>query len=158
MGSASKTTTSREDRARTIPARRPDPRPDRGGARPGWPAWHDAVRRARAALLPATASGCIGSLIKIKVGALRRLKLPKLSSDFTVLWSPKMPKHLSENLADLSARAKKAEDSFSAAQKEAHDKLVARREQARAAANTAVEKVVRNSNLRATAPEEIGTL
>jgi len=51
---------------------------------------------------------------------------------------------LSEQLADLSVRAKHAEDAVSAAQKEAHDKVMARREQARAAATTAAEKVERN--------------
>ena len=40
-----------------------------------------------------------------------------------------MMKPLSTQLADLSARAKKAEDAVAAAQKEAHDKLLARREQ-----------------------------
>jgi len=52
-----------------------------------------------------------------------------------------MAKRLSEQLADLSVRAKKVEDAFSAAQKEAHDKLEARKDQARAAARSAVEKV-----------------
>jgi hypothetical protein len=53
----------------------------------------------------------------------------------------KMPRPLSEQLADLSVRAKKAEDAVAAAQKEAHDKIVTRKEQARAAAAAAVEKV-----------------
>jgi hypothetical protein len=52
-----------------------------------------------------------------------------------------MVKPLSEQLADLSVRAKAAEDAAAAAQKEAHDKIVARKEQARAAATAAVEKV-----------------
>ena len=52
-----------------------------------------------------------------------------------------MTKPLSEQLADLSVRAKHAEDAFSAAQKEAHEKIEARKQQARAAAATAVEKV-----------------
>ena len=52
-----------------------------------------------------------------------------------------MAKRLSEQLADLSARAKKAEDAYSAAQKDAHEKIAARKAQARAAATTAVEKV-----------------
>ena len=52
-----------------------------------------------------------------------------------------MAKPLSEQLADLSVRAKHAEDAFSAAQKEAHDKIEARKQKARAAATTAVEKV-----------------
>ena len=51
---------------------------------------------------------------------------------------------LSEQLADLSAHAKHAEDAISAAQKEAHDKVMARREQARAAAAATIEKVDRN--------------
>lgn len=50
-------------------------------------------------------------------------------------------KPISEQLADLSIRAKSAEDSMAAAQKEAHDKLEARKTQARAAATSAVEKV-----------------
>ena len=52
-----------------------------------------------------------------------------------------MTKRLSEQLADLSARAKKVEDSADAAAKETHDKIIARKEQAHAAAKTAVEKV-----------------
>src|SRR6516162_4124485 len=52
-----------------------------------------------------------------------------------------MAKPLSEQLADLSVRAKHAEDAFSTAQKEAHDKLEARKQKARADATTAVEKV-----------------
>jgi hypothetical protein len=50
-------------------------------------------------------------------------------------------KRISEQLADLSVRAKNTEDAVDAAQKEAHDKLVARKEQARTAATNAVEKV-----------------
>jgi hypothetical protein len=52
-----------------------------------------------------------------------------------------MAKRLSEQLAELSVRAKNAEDAAAAAQKEAHDKIVARREQARAAATAATQKV-----------------
>jgi ribosomal protein L9 len=52
-----------------------------------------------------------------------------------------MTKPLSEQLADLSVRAKHAEDAFSAAQKEAHDKIEARKQKARADAMAAVEKV-----------------
>jgi hypothetical protein len=51
---------------------------------------------------------------------------------------------LSEQLADLSVRAKHAEDAVEAAQKEAHDKVLARREQTRAAATAAAEKVNRD--------------
>ena len=42
---------------------------------------------------------------------------------------------LSEQLADLSVQAKSAEDALNAAEKEAHDKVVARKEQARVAAS-----------------------
>jgi hypothetical protein len=52
-----------------------------------------------------------------------------------------MAKPLSQQLADLSVRAKNAEDAVTAAQKEAHDKIEARKEQARAAATKATEKV-----------------
>jgi hypothetical protein len=52
-----------------------------------------------------------------------------------------MARRLSEQLADLSVRATHAEDAFSAAQKEAHDQIEVRKQQARAAATTAVEKV-----------------
>jgi hypothetical protein len=54
-----------------------------------------------------------------------------------------MAKPLSEQLADLSVRAKNAEDALAAAKKEGHDKIATRKEQARAAATTAVEKVNR---------------
>jgi hypothetical protein len=52
-----------------------------------------------------------------------------------------MVKPISEQLADLSVRAKGTEDAFTAAQKEAKEKVAARKQQARAAATTAVEKV-----------------
>jgi predicted nucleic acid-binding Zn-ribbon protein len=52
-----------------------------------------------------------------------------------------MAKRLSEQLADLSVRAKSAEQALDAAEKEAHDKVVTRKEQAHAAATKAVEKV-----------------
>jgi len=52
-----------------------------------------------------------------------------------------MAKPLSEHLAELSVRAKHAEDALAGAKKEAHDKIVARKEQARAAAAAAAEKV-----------------
>lgn len=52
-----------------------------------------------------------------------------------------MMKKLSEQLADLSVRVQKTEDAAVAAEKEAHDKLVVRKEQARAAATSAIEKV-----------------
>jgi hypothetical protein len=50
-----------------------------------------------------------------------------------------MPKPLSEQLAELSVRAKHAEDALAAVKKEAHDKVVARKERARAAATAAAE-------------------
>jgi hypothetical protein len=52
-----------------------------------------------------------------------------------------MARELSEQLADLSVRAKNAEDIIAAARKDAHDKLVARKEQARASATSAIETV-----------------
>jgi hypothetical protein len=55
-----------------------------------------------------------------------------------------MPKPLSEQLAELSVRAKHAEDALTAAKKEAHDKVLARKEEARAAATAAVEKINRD--------------
>ncbi|MBV8473825.1 MAG: hypothetical protein JO234_10445 [Hyphomicrobiales bacterium] len=50
-------------------------------------------------------------------------------------------KPLSEELADLSMHAKKAEDDVAAAKKETHDRIVASREQFRAAATQSVEKL-----------------
>src|SRR5215831_2360834 len=52
-----------------------------------------------------------------------------------------MAKPLSEQLADLSVHAKKAEDTLAAAQKETHDKIMSRWEQARADATATTEKV-----------------
>jgi hypothetical protein len=52
-----------------------------------------------------------------------------------------MVKPLSQQLADLSVRAKNAEEAMAAASKEAHDKIEARREEARSAAAKATEKV-----------------
>jgi hypothetical protein len=52
-----------------------------------------------------------------------------------------MAKPLSQQLADLSVRAKNTEDAVTAAEKEARDKIEARKEQARAAATKATEKV-----------------
>ena len=49
-----------------------------------------------------------------------------------------MVKPLSAQLADLSVRAKNAEDAVTAAQKEAHEQVVARTEQAHAAATAAI--------------------
>jgi hypothetical protein len=53
-------------------------------------------------------------------------------------------KPLSEQLANLSVRAKNTEDAAAAAQKEAHDKVVARVAQAQADAEQAVQKVNQN--------------
>jgi sulfite reductase alpha subunit-like flavoprotein len=52
-----------------------------------------------------------------------------------------MAKRLSEQLADLSVHTKKAEDAVAAAQKETHDKIMARWEQARADATATTERV-----------------
>ena len=59
-----------------------------------------------------------------------------------------MVKPLSEQLADLSVRAKDTEDAWAAAQKEAHDKIAARKAKARAAATAAVEKVNQGGQVR----------
>ena len=64
-----------------------------------------------------------------------------------------MAKRLSEQLSDLSVRAKSAEQALDAAEKEAHNKIVARKEQAHAAATKAVAKVnqdVKSANDTAT--------
>jgi prophage DNA circulation protein len=53
-------------------------------------------------------------------------------------------KPLSEQLANLSVRARNTEDAAAAAQKEAHDKVVARVAQAQSAAEEAVQKVNQN--------------
>jgi hypothetical protein len=52
-----------------------------------------------------------------------------------------MVKPLSEQLADLSVYAKQTEDSVAAARKETREKVVALRDQSRAAASAAIEKV-----------------
>jgi hypothetical protein len=52
-------------------------------------------------------------------------------------------KHLSEQLAELSRRARNVEDAFTQAEKEARDKIDARRAQAIVAAQSAVEKINR---------------
>jgi len=53
-------------------------------------------------------------------------------------------KPLSEQLANLSVRVKNTEDAAAAAQKETHDKVVARVTQAQATAEEAVQKVNQN--------------
>jgi hypothetical protein len=52
-----------------------------------------------------------------------------------------MVKRLSDQLSDLSARAKNLETAVTAAQKESHDKLVSRTEEAHASAIALVDKV-----------------
>ncbi|MEP9399958.1 hypothetical protein [Mesorhizobium sp. KR2-14] len=52
-----------------------------------------------------------------------------------------MVKPLSEGLAEMSAHAKEAEDHVSAALKEAHDKIVSRREKTRATVEASIAKV-----------------
>jgi hypothetical protein len=52
-----------------------------------------------------------------------------------------MVKRLSDQLSDLSARARNVENAAMAAQKEGHDKVVARTAEARASATAAVDKV-----------------
>jgi hypothetical protein len=52
-----------------------------------------------------------------------------------------MPKRLSEQLAEMSVHAKHAEDALAAAQKEAHEEIEERKQQAHAAAMAATEKV-----------------
>jgi vacuolar-type H+-ATPase subunit I/STV1 len=56
------------------------------------------------------------------------------------IWSRAMTKQFSEQLADLSVRAKNAVSTLEAAQKEAHSEIAARKEQAHAAATQAVAK------------------
>src|SRR5215471_7155077 len=53
-------------------------------------------------------------------------------------------KPLDQQLADMSVCAKQAEDAFAAARKETHDKVVARREQARANAAAFADRVDRD--------------
>ena len=52
-----------------------------------------------------------------------------------------MLRRLSDQLSDLSVRAKNVENAAMAAQKEGHDKVVARTAEARASATAAVDKV-----------------
>jgi hypothetical protein len=54
-----------------------------------------------------------------------------------------MANPLSQQLSALSVRAKNAEDAIAAASKEAHEKIEARKEEARTAAAKATEKVKR---------------
>jgi hypothetical protein len=69
------------------------------------------------------------------------LQFPLIFTDSSLNGEKQMSKRLSELLADLSARAKSAEDTFDAAEKEAHDKIAARKATVHAAATKAVEKV-----------------
>ena len=50
-------------------------------------------------------------------------------------------KPLDQQLADMSVCAKQAEDAFAAARQETHDRVVARREQARASAHALADRV-----------------
>lgn len=52
-----------------------------------------------------------------------------------------MGEHLSEQLSDLSARAKGAKDEIDVAKTEASEKLAERKEEARASATAAIEKI-----------------
>jgi hypothetical protein len=52
-----------------------------------------------------------------------------------------MVKRLSEQLSDLSVRAKNVENAVTEAQKEGHEKVVARTAEARASATAAIDKV-----------------
>jgi hypothetical protein len=67
-----------------------------------------------------------------------------------------MGKRLSQQLADLSLRAKNAEDAVTAAEKEAHGKVETRKEQARAAAAKATEKVNQEIKSAGDTPLETG--
>src|SRR5439155_3700736 len=59
----------------------------------------------------------------------------------TFLWRYIVAKQLSDQISDLSARAKNLETAVTAARKEGHDKLVSLTAQARASATAAVDKV-----------------
>ena len=64
-------------------------------------------------------------------------------------------KPLSEQLAELSVRAKGAENAFEGAKKEARDKIEARKAEALSAAKTAVEKVNQQIKSAGELPPEI---
>jgi len=66
------------------------------------------------------------------------------TGDFAYMEATMARRPLSEQLADLSVRVKNAEDAVAAAEKEAHDKVIAHRDQARAAAVAAIEKINRD--------------
>ena len=68
-----------------------------------------------------------------------------------------MVEPLSKQPSDLSIRAKNAEDAAAAAEKEVHDKIVARVNEARAAATAAAEKVEQRLSRRKIRPLETGT-
>ena len=73
-----------------------------------------------------------------------------------------MPKPLSQQLSDLAVHAKKAEDAIAAAQKESHHKVMARREQTRAAAAAPSDKpnptTANSRSVIAALPQTIGIL
>jgi hypothetical protein len=64
-----------------------------------------------------------------------------LTDHFQSPQEPTMTKPLDQQLADLSVRAKKAEDAINSARKETRDRVVARREEFRAAAADAADRV-----------------
>ena len=66
---------------------------------------------------------------------------PPLGLVFDNKMEQTMAQSLSQQLADLSVRAKNAEDAIAAASREAHEKIEARKEEARNAATKATEKV-----------------
>jgi hypothetical protein len=66
------------------------------------------------------------------------------TGDFANVEATMAKRRLSEQLADLSVRVKNAEDAVAAAEKEAHDKVIAHRDQAHAAATAAIEKINRD--------------
>jgi hypothetical protein len=83
----------------------------------------------------------IGELMQINIPYRQRSKLSTVEVVAMITEENVMAKRLSEQLADLSVRAKSVEDAFAAAQKEAQAKLEVRKDQARTAARNAVERV-----------------
>ena len=67
-----------------------------------------------------------------------------------------MTKRLSEQLADLSGRAKSAEQALDSAEKEAHDKIVARKEQRTPLRPRQSRKSIRKSSRPTTLRPETG--
>jgi hypothetical protein len=67
-----------------------------------------------------------------------------------------MTNRLSEQLSDLSARTKSAEQALDAAEKEAHDKIAARKEQAHAAPTKRSKRSIKKSSRQMTRRPETG--